>query len=142
MPNALIICLHQADDGDGIARFGIKASNGTFSCSTEVWSYAEAFGALAKLIRGFPVATTSAVDFNLGSQGVGQCKLSFNCLDGKGHIVVWITVESAYSFHPTSQHQMARLALRTEPAMIDIFYSELIALAEGRFTQASLIGCE
>ena len=141
-PRSLTISLHQPDDGDGLARFKIEAENGRFACSTLVWGYAETFAELAGAIKGFPTSPSASVEFQLGSAGVGQCSLSFVCLDGSGHSAVWVSVESEYPVRPTSQHQEASLCLRVEPSSVDSFHSELLALASGSSTMAELHGSE
>jgi len=141
-PRTLTISLHQPDDGDGLARFKIEAENGRFACATLVWSYVETLAELARAIKGFPCAPSASVDFHLGSAGVGQCGLSFVCLDGSGHAVVWVSVESEYPVRPSSQHQEASICLRIEPSSVDSFHFELVALASGLSTKAELHGSE
>jgi len=138
----LTISLHQPDDGDGLARFKIEAENGRFSCTTLVWGYAETFAELAGAIKGFPAALSASVDFQLGSAGVGECNLSFVCIDGSGHAAVWVSVESESPVRPSSQYQKASICLRIEPSSVDSFHSDLVALASGGSTKAELYGSE
>jgi hypothetical protein len=142
MPCTLSISLHQQDDGDGLARFLIQASNNRFSCATVVWSCAETFAELATAIKGFPVSASSKVNFQFGSHGVGECALSFSCVDGSGHAVVWVSVEDEYPVQPTLTHQTAKLCLRIEASAVDDFVAALAALSSGSTTSAVLYGNE
>lgn len=138
----LVISLNQPDDGDGIARFKVEANNGLFSCHTLVWGYADSFAELAETIKGFPISSSSSVNFDLGSKGAGTCNLSFCCVDGLGHSIVWVSVESEYPVHPTSKYQSATICLRIEASAVDSFYSGLVALASGSTQSAELYGNE
>jgi hypothetical protein len=139
---SLAISLYLPDDGDGLARFQVVASNPSFKCTSVIWAYAERFRELADELAGFPVSTSSRVDFALGSPNVGECTLEFSCVDGSGHVVVWVALESESPVFPSSVHQSAKVCLRVEPASIDNFRNELLALATGTGRAAELLGNE
>jgi hypothetical protein len=138
----LAVSLHLPDDGDGLARFRVAVTNQSFKSTSVVWAYAEQFRDLAGDLAGFPESTSSRVDFTLGSANVGECVLEFTCIDGSGHVVVWVALESENPVFPSSVHQSARVCLRVEPASIDDFCTELLALAAGTSVTAELLGNE
>lgn len=92
--------------------------------------------------KGFPVSASSKVNFQLGSPGVGECVLSFSCVDGSGHAVVWVSVEDADPVRPSSIHETAKFCLRIEAAAVDVFASVLFALLSESTTSAVLYGNE
>ena len=136
----LEISLYQKDDGDGLARFKVAAENESFTGVTLVWGYAEMFDELASDLNGFPRSTSSKVLKQFGSPKVGQCDLSFYCIDGSGHAVAWVKLEAEYPVHPTSNYESISMCVRVEPAAVDTFASELRSLATGKSESATLYG--
>jgi hypothetical protein len=137
---SLQISLYQPDDGDRLARFRILASNDVFSGATLVWGYAESFSEMATVLDDFPHASTSKVTYKLGSPGTGFCNLEFSCIDGLGHAVVWVTLESEYPVHPSADHQRVKLCIHVEPTAIDKFCMELKSFAREDIKEAALYG--
>lgn len=138
----LTISLQQSDDGDGLARFSAEAKNGSFCLSVLFWGYAEQFAELASALNGFPSNNQSKLEFALGSPGSGTCTLNFSCVDGWGHVGLWVAGESQHPVFSEDKHQRAELALRVEAAAIDSFRAELLALAAGESAKAALCAAE
>lgn len=136
----LEISLYQGDDGDGLARYKVAASNSSFSGAALVWGYAENFEELANVLKGFPQTTLSKVLKNFGSPSVGLCELEFCCIDGSGHAVVWVKLESEYPVHPSSRHESISMCIRIEPSAVDVFVQELRLFAAGTLEKATLYG--
>lgn len=141
-PDSLSISLYQPDDGDSLTGFLIEASNGRYSCTTVILAYPETLTELATAIKGFPASPSSKVKFRLGSAGIGECELSFLCVDLSGHAVVWVSMEDEHPVRPSSTHQTAKLCLRIEPRAVDEFASALARLSSGETTSATLYGNE
>lgn len=137
---ALEISLHQKDDGDGLARYRVAISNDSFSGSSLVWGYAENFDELAAALEGFPRSTSDKVLKQLGSSGVGLANFEFFCVDGSGHAVAWVNLESEYPVHPSNRYETISMCIRIEAAGVDSFVKELHSLASSRSEKATLHG--
>ncbi len=138
--SVLNFSLAQLDDGDGLLRFKALATNDNFSGSCIFWVYANSFSELSALLKGFPTSVSSQVDYSFGSPKTGVCKLQFACVNGAGHVVVWVSIESTYAVSQTKKHQNVEVCLAIEPSAIDGFCNELSGLAIGTIKEATLIG--
>lgn len=136
----LEISLYQEDDGDGLSRYRVAVSNDSFSGSSLVWGYVENFEELAVALEGFPKSTSDKVLKQLGSPGVGLVDFEFSCIDGSGHAVAWVKLESEYPVHPSDRYETISLCVRIEAAGVDSFVKELHSLASFRLEKATLHG--
>ena len=133
---ALKFSLLQLDDGDGLLRFKVEASNSIFSGGSDFWVYAASFTELATLLKGFPLSIASKVTYKVSS----ECSLSFYCINGLGHIVVWVSIRSEHDVPQTTKYQTTELCLKIEASAIDKFHNELSGIASGALTEATLYG--
>ena len=127
-------------DGDGYVGYGLRVRNSDFAAATHTWGGTEEHLRLAHALTGFPASSKSTVRFSFGGSGIGSCGLEFFCLDGSGHIGLWVTVESDSAVTRSQPHQLARVFLRCEPAGIDRFVSALATFTVGRQNVAVLSG--
>lgn len=136
----LEISLYQKDDGDGLSRYMVAASNDSFSGAALVWAYSENFQELGFALDGFPQATSDKVCKQLGSPGVGLVELEFSCIDGSGHAVAWIRLESEYPVETSNRYENMSMCVQVEAAAVDSFVKELHSLALHRLEKATLCG--
>jgi hypothetical protein len=127
-------------DGDELILFAISASSNHFSGSTEAWGHVDELAELASALHGFPSQTDLSVAFTFGTRGVGTCALNFFCLDGLGHLGVWITMEAHYPVRSSEKHESARIFIAVDPAAVDSFTQGLRAFGPGMANRAVLHG--
>jgi len=127
-------------DGDELILFAISASSKHFSGSTEAWGHADELAELASALHGFPSQTDMSVAFTFGTRGVGTCALNFFCLDGLGHLGVWIRIQAHSPAGSTEEHESARIFIRFDPASVDSFTQSLRAFGPGLANRAALHG--
>jgi hypothetical protein len=124
---------------DGLGVVGVEVKTSSSVCRIEMLSWVGSFAEPASRIRGFPRARTDVVDLTLGSANSGSCSLNLSCVDGLGHVVVWVSLVSRYPVSLTDRRERFELGLSVEPAAIDSFHSELLALAGGASMSAVLL---
>jgi hypothetical protein len=125
-------------DGDGVVRFLFSGANDEFSASIGTWGQPDDHLSLASALRDLPTAPDTRVTYRFGTTGI--CELQVSCLDALGHLGVWATFTADWPADSSSKHQSASIFMRTDPASIDRFVSELLRFAPGSRNQACLSG--
>jgi hypothetical protein len=116
-------------DEDGVGVVGVEVMTMSSVCRIEILGWVGSFAEPASRIKGFPRARTEVVDLTLGAANYGMCSLNLSCVDGLGHVLVWVTLVSRYPVALSDKRQRFELGLTVEPAAIDSFHSELLAFA-------------
>ncbi|NDK39740.1 hypothetical protein DT603_12895 [Pseudoxanthomonas gei] len=127
-------------DGDGLTRYRLAIKNDLFRADTSAWGNDDEHLKFSAALAGFPVSSSSSLNYKFGSDGTGTCTLEFTCLDNLGHVGVWATFESTYPVDRSDRHEHASVFLRCDPAAIDEFVAELHGFVAGSPNRAQLSG--
>ena len=127
-------------DGDGLVRYTVRLSNGSFIASTSAWGNVGDHLQLAEALQDFPASADSTASYTFGTSGTGYCLIEFFCTDRLGHVGLWASFESTYPVGRSEQHETARLFMRCDPASIDSFVAELRGFVAGSPNRAKLVG--
>ena len=142
MENTLRLRTDLSHDGDGLVRFYIRAEREGFLGSTMASGGEQHPFDLAKALAGFPKSPNDSIKFKFGSDGTGTCDLEFQCIDGTGHVTLWISIEAAYSSRGSDRFQTATVFMRVEPSAIDRFCAALAGFVAGARNEAILHGVQ
>jgi hypothetical protein len=140
MQSVLILESSLEHDGDGLVRYLLTIENDRFRATTSAWGYEDEHLTFASSLAGFPVTSSSSLNYKFGSDGTGTCLLEFTCLDNLGHLGVWATLESTYPVGRSERYEHASVFHRTNPASIDQFVAEIQAFMAGSPNRAQLSG--
>lgn len=116
--------------------FWVKAANESFSGASTCYVALDEAKRLAETISGFPRSTTDVREYQFGDPsgfGMGGAHLHFKCTDGSGHLAVTVKIWSEPNDNGT---QSVSLVLRTVPAQIDSFVTELLSMRKVEGDQA------
>jgi hypothetical protein len=125
-------------DGDGLARFILSGKNAEFSASIGTWGPADGHLKLASALQGFPSVASPSLSYRFGT--TGTCELAISCLDTLGHLGIWATFTGDWPVPQSELHQTAALFIRSDPASLDSFVSELQQFVRGAANRATLSG--
>ena len=129
-------------DGDGLVRYTVTLTNGSFHAAIEAWGDAEDHLRLATALEGFPQSTDARCTYTFGSPGTGICTLDFSCIDALGHVGVWAAFESTYPVsnlgRSLGRFETASLFMRCDPNSIDEFIAGLRSFAAGSPNRACI----
>src|SRR5690242_16858833 len=106
MLTSLAISSDLEHDGDGVVRYRVEAHSGSFDGSVEVWGNDTVATDLATLLRGFPSAGESKVEYSFGSRGV---TLRFEAVDPMGHCSVWAVLTAEFPATGSRDHESASI---------------------------------
>jgi hypothetical protein len=135
MPTRLAISSDLEHDGDGTVRYRVEAESPGFSGYVSVWGNDTVAADLARLLRGFPSAAKSKVEYAFGSRGV---TLRFESISPMGHCRVWIVITSESPAKGGDEHESASISVDFLPAEMDQFCRALAKFTLGRFNEAML----
>lgn len=138
MKDKLTICSDLDHDGDGVVRYRISAENVEFRGSTLAWGNDIDAEKLGGMLKGFPKATPSSIEFSFGSPKTGQCRLEFKTIDNRGNCGVWVSLEAAHASGGTERFQSALICVQFMPANLDEFCKQLVRFKRGRDNEATL----
>jgi len=125
-------------DGDGLARFAVSLTNEAFSARISTWGQANEHLQLASALQDFLAVPNTRVTYKFGK--TGTCELELWRLDSLGHIGIWATFAADWPVSSSDCHETARLFMRSDPAAIDTFVSELLGFVAGSRNRACLSG--
>ncbi len=119
-------------EDDDLFEVEICASNGRFAGRARCYTTREQITELARGVNGFPKSTSDAFHFTTHS-GDNFSYFGFNlrCVDGRGGVVVRVKVADIVRFsNSPGTDDIVEFDLGVEPASIDNFANELVALAK------------
>ena len=119
-------------EDDDLFQVEIRASNGRFAGKARCYTTREQITELARCVDGFPKSTSDAFDFSTHSgDNFSYFGFNFRCVDGRGGVVVRVKVADIVRFtNSPGIDDIVEFDLGVEPASIDNFANELVALAK------------
>lgn len=110
----------------------ICASNGRFAGRARCYTTREQITELARGVDGFPKSTFDAFHFSTHSgDHFSYFGFNFRCVDGRGGVIVRVKVVDIVRFsNSPGIDNFVEFDLGVEPAAIDNFSNELVALAK------------
>ncbi len=110
----------------------IFANNGRFAGSARCYTTREQISELARSIDGFPKSTSDAFHFSTHSgDSFSYFGFNFRCVDGRGGVIVRVKIANIVRFsNSPGTDDIVEFDLGVEPASIDNFANELVALAK------------
>lgn len=119
----------------------IRASNGRFAGRACCYTTREQITELARCVDGFPKSTSDAFRFSTHSgDNFSYFGLNFRCVDGRGGVVVRVKVADIVRFSNAPwTDDIVEFDMGVEPASIDNFASELVALAQAKIGEKPAI---
>lgn len=119
-------------EDDDLFEVEICASNGRFAGKARCYTTREQITEMARGVDGFPKSISDTFHFSPHSgDNFSYFDFSFRCVDGLGGVVVRVKV--AHIFHSSNSPgtvDIVEFDLSVEPASIDRFANDLIALAK------------
>jgi hypothetical protein len=114
-------------DNDCLA-LRIRASNGRFCATAEVYADLDAISTIAKVFRSFPTSSDDRRELVLGAFDPGDAgggvRLTLRCVNRAGHAVLDVDVR-AEPQQTGAISETAKFATPTEAAFVDDFVSQL-----------------
>ncbi len=120
----------------------IKASNGRYSGTTNVYDTSKSLANFANSLQGYP-KDNNELFYQAGkTNSYAFFSMKFYPLDTFGHVGVLINLEEnvATEYRPEEKDNIS-LEIKVEPASIDRFQKDLLNLAKKEEGQAVLLGC-
>jgi hypothetical protein len=117
---------------DDLVELQVRASNGRFAATAELYENLDVLPSLGLLLRGFPVSPADVRERTLGnfnpSCGGGGVRLRLACTDAWGHAAVYLRVRAEgtrRTFGGKDADESAEMTIPVEPAAIDAFVEQL-----------------
>lgn len=128
-------------EDDDLFQLEVLASNGRFAGRARCYTTREEIAKLAYGIDRFPKSTSDAFAFSTHSgDNYSYFGLNFRCVDGRGGVVVRVKVADIVHFSNAPKiDDVVEFDLSVEPASIDNFASELVALAKAKIGEKTAI---
>jgi len=129
---------------DEMFELEIKASNGRYTGTTNVYDTKESLSSFAELLKGYP-KDNSVLFYEAGQKdnkdSYAYFSMKYYCIDNAGHVGVQINLEENVSTeHRPEEKDKVFLEILVEPASIDRFQKDLFDLANKEEGQAILLG--
>lgn len=123
-----------------IVEIAVTVWNGLFGGAVQLYVGQDELEKVANKLRGFPASLADEREISLGTfdpqYAGGGAFLHFFCVDRAGHAQLEVSLQSG---HPLAQsRQRVELFAEIEPASIDSFIPELIALSRNDRKDATL----
>jgi hypothetical protein len=113
---------------DDLVDLQVRASNGRFTATAELYEALDVFPSLAGTLAGFPTSPADVRERILGNVdpacGEGGVRLRFACTDSLGHAAVHLTVR-ARGCGALEGGEVADFKIPVDPASIDKFVEQL-----------------
>jgi hypothetical protein len=110
----------------------IRASNGPFAATVDLYESLDVLASLASTLAGFPTSPSDVRERTLGNFnpacGGGGVRLRFDGTDAWGHAAIHLTVRAEgvwQSEGGSARDEVAEFTIRVDPASIDRFVGQL-----------------
>jgi hypothetical protein len=108
---------------------------------TKVYTTGENLAGFADLLPGFPKTKEQTLQFELGEQdGYAYFAMKLYCIDAQGHTAARITLEKNNATDRSEEKDKVALEMLFEPASLDEFGKQLLAMGLNESGKAVLNG--